>query len=126
VVDWELAHIGVPAMDLGQMIAELYMLSFVRGVTAGLWMVEGLVRGYGGGIGGDDRELVLRTALQAGVHLIAFGTLVAKTGGWGEEVKGVDMAERVARRGRDVAMMAWEKNVEGLGEDELGRVLLGL
>ena len=98
VVDWELAQPGVPNLDLGQMIAELYELWLYRSIDAGLWMIQGLVETYGA----SDEDFAFRTAIQVGVHLISFGTSVQ---GWGTP----EQVEAVARTGRDLVVNGWEK-----------------
>ncbi|GAP87725.1 putative phosphotransferase enzyme family protein [Rosellinia necatrix] len=101
VVDWEMAEIGLPNVDLGQMIGELYQLKLFKNITAGLWMVQGFVEGYG--VVSD--EFAFRTALQIGAHLLSFGAAVE---GWGTQ----DQVEMVVRIGRDIMVHAWEKDRE--------------
>ncbi|KAI1185491.1 kinase-like domain-containing protein [Nemania serpens] len=101
VIDWELSQIGVPSLDLGQMMAELYELKLYRNITAGLWILEGVVEGYG--TLSDD--FAFRTAIQIGAHLISFGTSVQ---GWGTP----EQVEMVARTGRDIIVHAWQKDRE--------------
>ncbi|KAK8136679.1 hypothetical protein PG984_004619 [Apiospora sp. TS-2023a] len=99
VVDWEMAQLGVPSLDLGQMLAEMYELWLYKRVRAGLWMMEGLVAGYGP----VTETSALRTAVQLGAHLVCFGTSVP---GWGTP----EQVQEVARTGRDVICHAWRKN----------------
>lgn len=97
VVDWEMAQPGVPSLDLGQMIAELYELWLYKYIDAGLWIIQGIVEAYG-----SSEDLAFRTAIQVGVHLISFGTSVQ---GWGT----AEQVEAVARTGRDLIVNAWGK-----------------
>ncbi|KAI8634995.1 kinase-like domain-containing protein [Xylariaceae sp. FL1651] len=99
VIDWELSQVGVPNLDVGQMIAELYEMKLYKNITAGLWMVQGFVNGYGA----VSEDFAFRTAIQIGAHLVCFGTSVQ---GWGtpEQVK------MVARAGRDLIVHAWQKD----------------
>ncbi|KAI8954624.1 kinase-like domain-containing protein [Xylaria longipes] len=99
VIDWEMSQIGVPNLDLGQMIAELYELKLYKNITAGLWMVQGFVQGYGA----VSDDFAFRTAIQVGAHLISFGTSVQ---GWGTQ----EQVEMVARTGRDIIVHAWQKD----------------
>ncbi|KAI0976071.1 kinase-like domain-containing protein [Xylaria arbuscula] len=99
VIDWELSQIGVPNLDLGQMIAELYELKLYKNITAGLWMVQGFAQGYGE----VSDDFAFRTAIQVGTHLVSFGTSVA---GWGDQ----EQVEMVARTGRDIIVRAWQKD----------------
>ena len=99
VVDWEMAQLGVPNLDLGQMLAEMYELWLYRRIRGGLWMMEGLVEGYGP----VTEAFALRTAVQLGAHLVCFGTSVP---GWGTPAQ----VREVARTGRDVICHAWRKD----------------
>ncbi|KAJ5545400.1 hypothetical protein N7461_007704 [Penicillium sp. DV-2018c] len=76
IVDWEMSHIGSRALDLGQMIAELYETKLFKDVDAGLWVIRGLLEGYGS----LSNEIAFRTAIHVGVHLVCWGSRVP---GWG-------------------------------------------
>ncbi|KAI1338049.1 kinase-like domain-containing protein [Xylariaceae sp. FL0016] len=108
VVDWEMSQAGAPNLDVGQMVAELYELKLYKNITAGNWMVQGFLNGYGN----VDEEFALRTAIQVGTHLIGFGTSVQ---GWGTP----DQVEMVARTGRDIIVHAWRKDRKWFEEGEL-------
>lgn len=99
VIDWEMAQMGVPSLDLGQMMAELYEIKLYKDITAGLWMLEGVVEGYGA----LSDDLAFRTAIQLGAHLVSFGTTVP---GWGTP----EQVEMVVRTGRDIIVHAWQKD----------------
>ncbi|KAI1816217.1 kinase-like domain-containing protein [Poronia punctata] len=99
VIDWEMSQVGVPNLDVGQMIAELYEMKLYKDITAGLWIVEGFVQGYGR----VSDDFAFRTAIQVGAHLISFGTSVQ---GWGTP----EQVETVARTGRDIILHAWRKD----------------
>ncbi|KAK7935393.1 kinase-like domain-containing protein [Apiospora marii] len=99
VVDWEMAQLGVPSLDLGQMLAEMYELWLYRRVRAGLWMMEGFAAGYGA----VTEASALRTAVQLGAHLVCFGTSVP---GWGAP----GQVQEVAQAGRDIICHAWRKD----------------
>ncbi|KAI0540880.1 kinase-like domain-containing protein [Xylaria digitata] len=99
VIDWEMSQIGVPNLDFGQMVAELYELKLYKSITAGLWMVQGFAEGYGQ----VSDDFAFRTAIQVGAHLVSFGTSVQ---GWGTP----EQVEMVARTGRDIIVHAWQKD----------------
>ncbi|KAI0424277.1 kinase-like domain-containing protein [Xylaria sp. FL1042] len=101
VIDWEMSQIGMPNLDFGQMVAELYELQLYKNITAGLWMVQGFAEGYGE----VSDDFAFRTAIQIGTHLLSFGTSVQ---GWGTP----EQVEMVARTGRDVIVHAWQKDRE--------------
>lgn len=108
VVDWEQAQLGVPNLDLGQMIAEMYELWLFRSTPAGLGMIRGLVEAYGW----VSEEFAFRTAIQVGCHLVCFGTIVA---GWGTP----EQVEQVAIRGRDLIQHGWNKDRAWFDSGEL-------
>lgn len=93
-----MAQLGVPSLDLGQMIAELYELRLFKSIDAGLWIIQGLVEAYGI----SDEDFAFRTAIQVGAHLVCFGTTVQ---GWGTP----EQVESVVRTGRDLIVNAWKK-----------------
>ncbi|KAI1457119.1 kinase-like domain-containing protein [Annulohypoxylon moriforme] len=108
VIDWEMAHIGKPNLDLGQMIAELYELKLYKDIMAGLWMVQGFVSSYGA----VSEDFAFRTAIQIGAHLISFGTAVQ---GWGTQ----EQVENCACVGRDIIVHAWKKDRRWFEEGDL-------
>ncbi|KAH6672005.1 kinase-like domain-containing protein [Halenospora varia] len=108
VIDWENAQLGVPAMDHGMMIGELYLLSLLKKTGAGLWIMQGYCRG----LGDQTEDDIWRTVLQVGVHLLAFGTLDR---GWGK----FQQLQDVARIGRDIVVNAWERKQEWFEKSEL-------
>ncbi|KAI2642758.1 kinase-like domain-containing protein [Xylaria nigripes] len=101
IIDWEMSQLGMPSLDLGQMIAELYELKLFKDITAGLWMVQGFTEGYGP----VSDDFAFRTAIQTGAHLISFGTSVQN---WGT----TEQVEMVARTGRDIIVQAWRRDRE--------------
>ncbi|RAL10735.1 uncharacterized protein BO97DRAFT_348672 [Aspergillus homomorphus CBS 101889] len=99
IVDWELCHFGTRALDLGQMLAELYMLKHFRDIDAGLWIIQGFVEAYQI----PDETVAFRALIHAGVHFVAFGPMIA---GWGTP----EQLEDLVRLGRDMIVKAWEKD----------------
>ena len=99
VVDWEVTSLGVRVRDVGQMIAELYMLQLFKEIDAGEWFVEGYLAGYGK----LSTEEAFRTVIHIGCHLVVIGGTVP---GWGSSE---DIAKVVAF-GRDMIVNGWTKN----------------
>ncbi|KAJ5579852.1 uncharacterized protein N7459_005837 [Penicillium hispanicum] len=112
VIDWEMAHLGVPAMDHGEIIGELYALWLYRRIDAGLWMIQG----YADGLGEQTESSAWRIALQVGSHLLSFGTIAP---GWGTP----EQVEEVALRGRDIVVHSWKKDRRWLENTELACLL---
>lgn len=108
VIDWELSQLGKKELDLGQMIAELYELKLYKGMQGGLWMVQGLIYGYGT----VNEDFIFRTAIQFGTHLVCFGTSVS---GWGTP----EQVENCARIGKEIIVHAWKKDRRWFEEGEL-------
>ncbi|PSS03768.1 kinase-like domain-containing protein [Coniella lustricola] len=111
VIDWEMVQLWLPQLDLGQMIAELYELHLYKNITAGLWLIEGFVAGYG--FVSDD--FALRTALHVGTHLVGFGSMVP---GWGT----AQQARNVVEVGRDIVLRAWDKDTDWFQNHDLARL----
>lgn len=107
VIDWEQAQLGVPALDHGEMIAELYSFWLYKKIDAGLWMVQGYVKG----LGEQSEADALRIAIQVGVHLLSFSTIA----GWGTP----DQIEGVARLAREIIVNAWARDREWFETSEL-------
>lgn len=108
VADWEMAHLGVPAFDHGEMIGELYALWLYKKIDAGLWMMQG----YAEGLGEQTESRAWRTILQVGVHLLSFGTIAP---GWGTP----EQVEQVAKLGKEIVVNSWTKNFEWVLNSEL-------
>ncbi|KAK1753844.1 kinase-like domain-containing protein [Echria macrotheca] len=99
IVDWEVVSLGVRVRDVGQMMAELYMLKLFKNIDAGTWLVQGFLEGYGQLTTAE----AFRVAIHIGCHLIVIGGTVQ---GWGSSE---DVA-RVVTHGRDMIINGWEKN----------------
>ncbi|TDZ74758.1 4-hydroxytryptamine kinase [Colletotrichum trifolii] len=110
VVDWENAQLGLPAMDHGGMMGEMYVLWLCHGIEAGLWMMQG----YAKGMATLPEETKWRVAVQIGVHILSFWTF-GREGPVGE----------FARQGRDIVANAWGKNRAWFETSELSCLFLG-
>ncbi|KAF3395741.1 hypothetical protein F1880_007292 [Penicillium rolfsii] len=99
VIDWEMAHIGSRALDLGQMIAEIYETKLFKNAEHGIWVIESFMDAYGP----VSDKFAFRVAIQVGAHLICFGSRVP---GWGSP----EQVEEVVKVGRDLIVEAWKEN----------------
>ncbi|KAK4208628.1 phosphotransferase enzyme family protein [Rhypophila decipiens] len=95
VVDWEVLSLGIPQRDVGQMIAELFMLKLFKNIDAGEWIIEGFLKGYGGL---KTTQQAFRTLIHIGAHLVVIGGTVS---GWAVKEGDVD---RVVALGRDMIL----------------------
>lgn len=112
LIDWEMAQLGVPNLDHGQMLCEMYQLWLYKKIDAALWMVQG----YAEGLGEQSDDFAFRTAIQLGCHLVSFGTIVP---GWGTQ----EQVEDAARQGRDIIVNAWNRNREWFEKSDLACLL---
>jgi hypothetical protein len=96
IVDWEVVSLGIRARDVGQMLAEFYMMKLFKGMDAGAWFIEGFLAGYGE----LDEKTASRVSIHIGCHLIVIGGSVD---GWGSP----EDVERVVAFGRDMILKAW-------------------
>ncbi|KAH8660596.1 kinase-like domain-containing protein [Xylariales sp. PMI_506] len=108
IVDWETAQLGVPCMEHGELLGDLYALWQYKKIHAARWLIQGYVEG----LGDLSEDAVWRLILQVGVHLIAFGTVYPNMGS-------DEQVEDCARLGRDVIMNAWERNAQWFENSEL-------
>ena len=99
IIDWEFCQLGVPSMDLGQMLSELYQLYIYKDIEDAKWIIEGIVAGYGY----IDDEFAFRTAIHIGAHLISFGSRMKE---WGTETQ----IEHGVRIGRELIVRAWHED----------------
>ena len=101
IVDWEMAQLGVLALDIGQCTAEMWQLKLYKAIDAGEWLIRGLAEGYGN----LDADFAFRAIIHVGTHLIGFGSSVE---GWGSREQQVQMV----RTGKEILVKAWEKDRE--------------
>ncbi|KAJ3178638.1 hypothetical protein HDU87_003461 [Geranomyces variabilis] len=69
VVDWEMARIGVPTLDVSQFCAELYMAEKFKGSAAAKEVMKGLIEAYG-----VDRLDLQAFAVGLAMHVAVVGT----------------------------------------------------
>jgi hypothetical protein len=94
-----MCELGVRALDLGQMIAEMYELTLFKHMEEGKWLIDGFMTGYGE----IDDVLAFRTAIHIGTHLICWGSRVPN---WGTE----EQVREVVKKGKDLILGAWHKD----------------
>lgn len=107
VIDWEMAHLGVPNLDFGEMIAELYTIWLYKRVPAALWIMEAFVDAHGEVSLGH----AFRTAVQVGAHIVCVTSIV----GWGAP----NEIEKAVVVGKDIIVHAWEKDRAWFEEGDL-------
>lgn len=103
VVDWEMCQLGLPALDIGQMVAEMYQLRALGNLDAGAHLVRGLCEGYGAP--GDSTAF--RAIAHVGAHMICIGGML--TVGWG---RGEEAIEKVVREGNELIAKALARDRE--------------
>ncbi|KAJ3138979.1 Carboxy-terminal domain (CTD) phosphatase [Geranomyces variabilis] len=69
VVDWEMARIGVPTLDVSQFCAELYMAEKFKGSAAAKDVMKGLIETYG-----SDRLDLRAFAIGLAMHVAVVAT----------------------------------------------------
>lgn len=99
VVDWEMAQLGVLPLDLGQMLAEMYLLKLCKGIEAALQAVRGFLTGYGE----MTEDFTFRTLLHLGTHIV---WIIAGVTAWGDG----EETHRAMAVGRDIILRAWDKD----------------
>lgn len=101
VIDWELARLGHPSYDLGQMIGDLLERNIMNNAESALWIIEGFIEGYGE----LSEELAFRTAIYAGIHLICWYIR-------GSPQETQERTENILRIGMDFVLRGWEGDRE--------------
>ncbi|KAK4210543.1 kinase-like domain-containing protein [Rhypophila decipiens] len=117
VVDWEVLSLGIPQRDVGQMIAELFMLKLFKDIDAGEWIIKGFLKGYGRF---KTVQEAFRTLIHIGAHLVVIGGTLP---GWADKEGDV---ERVVELGRDMIFRGYAQDrhwFEGRAECSVLRTL---
>ncbi|KAL6399593.1 hypothetical protein AUP68_16998 [Ilyonectria robusta] len=99
IIDWELAQLGTPAYDLGQLFAEFYFLTHFQSIPAGTALISSFMNGYGPLTG----EMAFRVAVDFGAHLVLWPY---RTSGAGEG----EVVETCVGIGRDAITHAEERD----------------
>lgn len=119
VVDWEMARIGLPGMEVGQFAAEIFFCGrFHPDIckTTSQAVLDHFFSSYASKFDVTE-ELVKRALAHFGTHLAVIGPTV----GWGEK----DITREVALEGAKAIVEAHEANMEGLKSSVVGGLLNG-
>ncbi|KAL4998243.1 kinase-like domain-containing protein [Aspergillus recurvatus] len=100
ITDWEFAQYGPHALDIGRMVAELYILHHFRGIEAASWMLEGFLDGYGH----ITMETSYRMLIHIGMHFIVWGSRRANGVGTEKQVR------KLIKLGRKFIVKGWKKD----------------
>lgn len=70
IIDFEIAQVSLPSADLGQMLAELYLLYHFAARPEALEILSSILASYGTSTLSDDEKY--RVVMNFGVHLIVW------------------------------------------------------
>lgn len=113
VVDWEMGQLGPYALDLGQMLAEIFEAKHFRDVEAAMWVMHGIIENYAS----LHRDLAFRTAMHMGVHLVCWSSVP----GWGTQ----EQVEDAIRVGRDMIVKAWQRDEDWFLQGRILKPMFG-
>ncbi|KAK6189343.1 hypothetical protein LQW54_013368 [Pestalotiopsis sp. IQ-011] len=113
VVDWEFAHLGLRAYDLGQMVGDLIEKYEVSGYLIFKRAIDSLVEGYGR----VSRKMAFRILIHAGVQLVNWH-IRGPTVGLSD-----DGILRIVKMGRDMIEWGLKENEQWFRDRGLGRIL---
>ena len=94
-----MVQLGLPQLDVGQCVAELWQLAIFKNLWYGEWIIRGLVEGYGK----VSEDFAFRSIIHVATHFIAFGE---QTPGWGDQ----EQRDALVVLGRDCLVAAWKKD----------------
>ncbi|KAL4748002.1 hypothetical protein BDW72DRAFT_215096 [Aspergillus terricola var. indicus] len=100
VTDWEFAQYGPHALDIGRMVAELYILHYFQGIEAASSMLEGFLDGYEH----ITMETSYRMLIHIGMHFIVWGSRRANGVGTEKQVR------KLIKLGRKFIVKGWKKD----------------
>lgn len=101
IIDWEMAHLSDYSYDIGQLLAELFLLKHFRKIAASQSLMASFMEGYGP----LDIALAFRVATLFGTHLIVWGSRVP---GWGDTTA----VEECVRIGNAIVRAGFEEDKE--------------
>ncbi|KAL4743145.1 kinase-like domain-containing protein [Aspergillus similis] len=100
ITDWEFAQYGPHALDIGRMVAELYILHHFEGIEAASSMLEGFLDGYEH----ITMETSYRMLIHIGVHFIVWGSRRANGVGTEKQVR------KLVKLGRKFIVKGWKRD----------------
>ncbi|EED19069.1 conserved hypothetical protein [Talaromyces stipitatus ATCC 10500] len=113
IIDWEMAQLGMRALDLGQVLAELYKVKHFKNNDGGVWIMEGLMEKYPL----LNETQAFQIAVHMGVHLVCWSAVAGVTWGTARQIEGA------INIGRDLITKGWEKDREWFLDDGTLRLL---
>jgi hypothetical protein len=126
VVDWEATRPGLPYMDVGQLVAELYLLRRFYPETehAVNICLDNFLRGYREAISGEmigevirvDDAFVRGAAMQVGVHLVIWTPRI-------ESWKPATRVREVVEEGLEMILKGWIGDESWLRNSLVGKLL---
>ncbi|KIN08845.1 hypothetical protein OIDMADRAFT_111115 [Oidiodendron maius Zn] len=103
VIDWEFSQFGHRSCDLGQIVGDLYERKIYNNLDTAISTMEGVIDGYGA----LSDEMVFRTAIYVGVHLISWYNRRPRKG---PRVAPPEVIVAGLTIGRDFMVKGWEKD----------------
>ncbi|KAL5047063.1 kinase-like domain-containing protein [Aspergillus fruticulosus] len=100
ITDWEFAQYGPHALDIGRIVAELYILYHFLGIEAASWVLEGFLDGYEQ----ITMETSYRMLIHIGMHFIVWGSRRANGVGTEKQVR------KLIKLGRKFIVKGWKKD----------------
>lgn len=113
IIDFEFAHIGHRATDLGQIIGDLLEKSYMSRDDLTQSNCEALLESFVKGYGAMDENLAYRIVVHAGVHMI----------NWCARHPGADLKGKAAglmQKAVAIIVRAWRKDSTSFDGDVLG------
>ncbi|KAF8474575.1 kinase-like domain-containing protein [Kalaharituber pfeilii] len=110
VIDWEVAKVAPTFFDIGQMAAEIFLVSFFGKSPAALEMLNAFLSSYDGFKSSDAR---CKAAIHFGVHLVVWPIRMPQ---WGA----IEQREECAKFGADFVERGLARDEEWLQESVLG------
>lgn len=116
IIDFELAQLGVRALDLGEMLGDLLGLWRYQKIDGGLWMMQGFMEAYHE----KSEAAVFRAAIQVGGRLLCHSLDIP---GWGDDEK---VKREVVRLGGELMVHGWRKDRAWFESGELAFLFSGV